>query len=123
MKEDCHLSTFGTKIRNLREGLELSQQEAANHIGCSSKVLSNYELDKREPDFETLIKLCDFYNVTADYLLNRTENPKYFKEMVLNSESEILLYYFDKLPTQYKKDVIRFAKLNLLDLKDIDKDK
>lgn len=110
------MSTFGTKIRNLRESLNLSQQEVSKQIGCSSKVLSNYELDKREPDFEILIKLCDFYNVTADYLLDRTENPKYFKEMVLSSQTETLLYYFEKLPEQYKKDVIRYAKLNLLDV-------
>ena len=117
------MNTFGAKIRSLRESLELSQQDVANHIGCSSKVLSNYELDKREPDFETFTKLCDFYNVTADYLLNRTDNPKYFKEMVVSFQAENLLYYFDKLPEQYKKDVIRYAKLNLLDVKDRDKEK
>lgn len=111
------MDTLGAKIRSLRESLELSQQDVANHIGCSSKVLSNYELNKREPDFETFIKLCDFFNVTADYLLDRTENPKYFKEMVVSSQAENLLYYFDKLPEHYKKDVIRYAKLNLLDLK------
>lgn len=116
------MSTFGTKIRSLQEDLDLSQQEVSNQIGCSSKVLSNYELDKREPDFETLIKLCDFFNVTADYLLDRTNNPKYFKEMVLNTQSETLLYYFDKLPEQYQRDVIRYAKLNLLDFKNTDKD-
>ncbi len=115
------MSTFGAKIRCLRENLELSQQEVSNHIGCSSKVLSNYELDKREPDFETLIKLCDFFNVTADFLLNRTNNPRYFKELALNSQLESLLYYFDRLPEQYKNDVIRYAKLNLLDFKNKDK--
>ncbi len=115
------MSTFGAKIRSLRENLELSQQEVSEKIGCSSKVLSNYELGKREPDFETLIKLCDFFNVTADYLLDRTDNPKYFKEMILNAQSETLLHYFDKLPEQYKNDVIRYAKLNLLDCKNIEK--
>ena len=115
------MSTLGAKLRMLRENLDLSQQEVSKQIGCSSKVLSNYELDKREPDFDTLIKLCDFFNVTADYLLDRTDKPRYFKEMVLNAQSESLLYYFDKLPEQYKNDVIRYAKLNLLDLDDIDK--
>jgi hypothetical protein len=40
--------------------------------------------------------------------------------MVLNSQSETLLYYFDKLPEQYKNDVLRYAKLNLLDFKNRD---
>lgn len=111
------MNTFGKRIRNLREALDLSQHEVSQKIGCSSKVLSNYELDKREPDFETFVKLCDFFNVTADYLLGRTDNPKYFKEIALNSESETLLYFFDKLPEHYKNDVIRYAKLNFLALK------
>lgn len=112
------MSTFGTRIRDLRENLELSQQDVANHINCSSKVLSNYELDKREPDFDTLIKLCDFFNVTADYLLGRTSNSKYYKEIELSSQTETLIHYFEKLPDQYKKDVIRYTKLNLLDIKE-----
>lgn len=109
------MNTLGTKLRDLRENLELSQQEVSKQIGCSSKVLSNYELDKREPDFETFVKICDFYNVTADYLLNRTDNPKYFKEIALNPQAETLLYYFEKLSDEYKKNVVRYARLNLLD--------
>lgn len=112
------MNTFGTKLRNLRENLNLSQLDVANNIGCSSKVLSNYELDKREPDFETLIKICDFFNITADFLLGRVENPKFYKEIELNPITEKLLYYFETLPEQYKKDVIRYAKLNLLDIKE-----
>ncbi len=117
------MNTFGKRIRSLRESLDLSQQEVSEKIGCSSKVLSNYELGKREPDFEIFVKLCDFFNVTADYLLGRTDNPKYFKEIALNSESETLLYFFDKLPEHHKNDVIRYAKLNFLDLKYINADK
>lgn len=114
------MNTFGKRIRSLRKALDLSQKDVSEKIGCSSKVLSNYELGKREPDFETIVKLCDFFNVTADYLLGRTDNPKYFKEIVLNSESESLLYYFDKLPEHYKNDVIQYSKLNFLALKYID---
>ena len=114
------MNTFGKRIRSLRKALDLSQKEVSEKIGCSSKVLSNYVLGKREPDFETIVKLCDFFNVTADYLLGRTDNPKYFKEIVLNSESESLLYYFDKLPEHYKNDVIQYSKLNFLALKYID---
>jgi len=112
------LNTFGTKLRNLRENLNLSQLDVANNIGCSSKVLSNYELDKREPDFETLIKICDFFDITADFLLGRVKSPKYYKEIELNPLTEKLLYYFEALPEQYKKDVIRYAKLNVLDIKE-----
>jgi len=110
-------TTFGNRLRNLRENMNLTQLEVSIKIKCSCKVLSNYELDKREPDFETLSKLCDFFNVTADYLLGRTANPKYYKQMELDKKTENLLYYFEQLPETYKNDVIRFSKLNLLDMR------
>lgn len=112
------MNTFGTKLRNLRENLNLSQQQVAENIACSRKVLSNYELNKREPDFDTLIKICNFFGVTIDFLLDRTIHAKYYKEIELNPQTEKLLYYFEKLPESQKNDVIRYARLNLLELKE-----
>jgi Predicted transcriptional regulators len=111
------LNTFGTKLRSLREDMNLSQQIVADNLKCSRKVLSNYELDKREPDFDILVKICDFFNVSIDFLLGRTANAKYYKEMSIDQQTDKLLSYFTKLPEEYKNDVIRYAKLNTLDLK------
>ena len=111
------MNNFGTKLRNLRENMNLSQQAVADKIKCSRKVLSNYELNKREPDFDTLIRICDFFDITTDFLLGRTTNAKHYKEMKIDPQTDKLLSFFDKLPEQYKNDVIRYAKLNLLDLK------
>ena len=93
----------------------MTQQEVALKLDCSCKVLSNYELDKRIPDFDTLTKMCDYFNVTADYLLGRTSIAKYYKEIVLDHKAEELLEYFEKLPQRYKDDVLRYARLNTLD--------
>ena len=107
--------TFGNRLRDLRERRDLTQREVSSHIGCSCKVLSNYELDKREPDFQTLVKICDFFEVTTDYMLGRTEVAIHYKDIPLSSQSESLLTLYEKLPDEMKYDVIRYTKLNVLD--------
>lgn len=62
-------ASFGTKLKALRTDLDLKQSDVAEKLGVSQSVYGNYEQDKRNPDFETLVKLCAFYHVSADYLL------------------------------------------------------
>lgn len=112
--EGTMLKDFGSRLRKLREEAGLTQAQIAKEINCSHKVLSNYELNKREPDFSTLNKLCDFFNVTADYLLGRTDHPHYYKEMALSSESQELLRLMESLPKKYQTDILRYSKLNMM---------
>ena len=64
------------RIRNLREDRDLRQREVANYLNCSQQVYSNYELGQRDIPTDVLIKLSAFYDVSVDYLLNLTSNPK-----------------------------------------------
>ena len=64
------------KIRDLREDHDLKQRELAEYLNCSQRVYSNYELGQRDIPTEVLIKLSAFYNVSVDYLLGLTNNPK-----------------------------------------------
>ncbi len=64
------------KIRDLREDHDLKQREVAQYLNCSQRVYSNYELGQRDIPTEILIKLSAFYNVSTDYLLGLTNNPK-----------------------------------------------
>ena len=64
------------KIRDLREDRDLKQREVAQYLNCSQRVYSNYELGQRDIPTEILIKLSAFYNVSTDYLLGLTNNPK-----------------------------------------------
>lgn len=63
-------------IRALREDSDLTQKQVAALLHCSQQVYSNYELGQRDIPTDILIKLADFYNVSTDYLLGRTDNPK-----------------------------------------------
>lgn len=64
------------RIRNLREDKDLTQKELGNILSCSQRVYSNYERGDIDIPTTILIKLADFHNVSVDYLLNRTDNPK-----------------------------------------------
>ncbi len=57
------------KLKILRSEHSLSQQTVAQSIGISRSAYSNYEQGLREPDLETLKKLCIFFDVSADYIL------------------------------------------------------
>ena len=64
------------KIRDLREDHDLKQRELAQYLNCSQRVYSNYELGQRDIPTDVLIRLSAFYNVSVDYLLGLTPNPK-----------------------------------------------
>ena len=64
------------RIRDLREDHDLTQKEMANILNCSQQVYSNYELGQRDIPTEILIALSAFYNVSTDYILGLTNNPK-----------------------------------------------
>lgn len=64
------------RIRNLREDHDLKQRQLAEYLNCSQRVYSNYELGQRDIPTDILIKLSAFYNVSVDYLLGLTPNPK-----------------------------------------------
>lgn len=64
------------RIRDLREDKDLKQRQLAEYLHCSQQVYSNYELGQRDIPTDVLIKLADLYNVSTDYLLGLTNNPK-----------------------------------------------
>lgn len=67
------------RIRDLREDKDLSQKQMGEILSCSQRVYSNYERGELDIPTEILIKLADFHNTSVDYLLNRTDNIKPYK--------------------------------------------
>ena len=64
------------RIRDLREDHDLTQTEIGRMLNCSQRVYSNYERGDIDIPTSVLIRLADFYGVSVDYLLGRTENPQ-----------------------------------------------
>jgi transcriptional regulator with XRE-family HTH domain len=66
---------FGDRIKSLRKKQGLSQSEVGEAIGLSFSVLSTIELNKIDPSSETIVRLSEFFGVSADYLLTGKEEP------------------------------------------------
>ena len=66
---------YFSRIRDLREDNELSQEKAASVLGVTQTTYSKYELGKITVPTESLIKLADFYKVSLDYLVGRDVRP------------------------------------------------
>lgn len=62
-------------LKNIREDKDIKQREIAKILNVSQNTYSQYETGVIPLTAETLIKLADFYNVSIDYLLDRTNNP------------------------------------------------
>ncbi len=67
------------RIRNLREDHDLKQRQLAEILNCSQRIYSNYERGDVDIPTEILIKLADYYNVSTDYILDRTDEPNFPK--------------------------------------------
>ena len=63
-------------LKEIRKKKKYSQLKVAMDLSISREALSYYETGKRSPDVEMLVKLSRYFNVSVDYLIGRTENPK-----------------------------------------------
>lgn len=61
------------RLSQLRKSHNYSQQEISTKTGINVVTLSGYEVGRNEPNEEALVRLADFYNVTTDYILCRTD--------------------------------------------------
>ena len=75
-REVYKMSCFHEKLRDCRLSRKSSQKELADLLGISERGYRHYELGSREPDIEGLIALADFFDVSLDYLVGRSDNPE-----------------------------------------------
>lgn len=64
------------RIRDLREDKDLNQTQVAQVLHCSQRTYSYYESGGHDIPTEVLIRLADFYDVSIDYLLGRTDKKE-----------------------------------------------
>ena len=63
------------RLKDLREDHDITQTELSRIIHCSQRVYSNFERGDLDIPTPILIALADYYNVSVDYILERTDNP------------------------------------------------
>lgn len=64
------------RLKELRKKYGISQSELASILNISQSNISRYENGDRKVDYKTLIKIADYFYVSIDYLLERTDNPE-----------------------------------------------
>lgn len=66
------MSSLKNRLKELRKEKGITQKELANYLKVSRSTVAGYETDKRKPEYETLQKIADYFNVSVDYLLGST---------------------------------------------------
>ena len=69
------MSSFPDRLKELRKSKGITQKAVADNVGLSETSYQYYEYATREPIMSNIIKLADFFEVSADYLLGRSDNP------------------------------------------------
>ncbi len=67
--------TFPERLLQLKQERKLLQKDIAASIGLSLRGYQYYEKGQKEPTLSVLIRLADFYDVSLDYLVGRSDNP------------------------------------------------
>lgn len=68
------------RLKELRKKRGISQLKLAMDLGLNQNSISRYEAGVREADYATLIAFADYFDVSVDYLLERTDCPKWYKK-------------------------------------------
>lgn len=70
------MTDYRTRLRNVREDRDLTQAEVGKILNKSQQGYNHIEAGRAELKIEDLIRLCRFYNVSADYLIGLADSPK-----------------------------------------------
>ncbi len=101
------------QLRELRKRCGITMKELGQVIGVAESTISQYETGKRQPDYETLLKLGEYFGVSVDYLLGAEKKPT-AESSELDRQLEgvdFALYGEVKdLTDEQKRDVLRFIQ-------------
>ena len=112
-------------LKQLRQHHKLGTEQVAEAIGISGSAYRNYERGERTPDYDKIVKIADFYNVTTDYLLGRTGEKlepldALAKEKNMHIIEKTMLEMYFKLDPKQRADFIE-AMVNAIQSADAPK--
>ena len=94
---------FGLRLKELREGKNLSQTDVARIIEISRTTISGYEQNIKTPKIETLKKLALLYNSSVDYILGIETRKNFYLDDFTPEQQDIVLDFLEKIKPQMKK--------------------
>jgi transcriptional regulator with XRE-family HTH domain len=113
---------LGERLKKLRSRKGMSQEELSKNLGLTRGTYAHYEINKRQPDYDTLKKIADFFNVTIDFLITgneKSESPDEMWQEFLNPRTQIFFKDLKDAPEEKIEELIRFWEF----IKDRDKSK
>ncbi|MFJ7920517.1 helix-turn-helix domain-containing protein [Lysinibacillus fusiformis] len=114
---------FGERLRFLRKELDYSLRKMADELEISFSALGKYERNEHQPDFDTLEKLADYFDVSIDWLLARTDLRTY-DEMVFYDDVNHLAEKLTTLDSKKRKLIVNIIdQLYLIINSSIDDDR
>ena len=69
------MNDFAKRLRIIRKKKGLTQKQLAVEVGASERGIQSYEIGERNPALDQLIALADYFDVSIDYLVGRTDKP------------------------------------------------
>lgn len=110
---------LGERLKSLRKERKLTQEELGRKVNVTKVSISGYENGNRSPDTETLQKLADFFEVTTDYLLGRTEEMTYKGIPIPEADREMLDFFNDPETGLFFKEMKEAPKDQLEEMRQI----
>lgn len=108
------MSTFGERLSKLRTEKKMSQAELSARLNIAKSTLAMYETDKREPSFETLERIADFFDVKTDYLItgnSDTHSPFYKKDKPSDELTTVMYHKWDQLDERRRKQALKLIEI------------
>ncbi|MDB4867925.1 MAG: family transcriptional regulator [Cohnella sp.] len=98
--------SMGERLRELRLLRNISQEEVARHIGITRSAYSHYEINNRQPVYETLIKLAAYFDVSLDYIIGGTTS-KHKTETSDVQDTREIMHLLQHMNQEQRKKSIR----------------
>lgn len=108
---------LGNKLKQLREAKGLTRKAVAQYLNIDQTTYGKYELGKRDPDYDSLKMLADFFDVSIDYILSREEakKPQLEKQLITDAMiDKVQLTDKDLKDIRRKAEGIKGAMMNVV---------
>lgn len=106
---------LGRRLKKLRNSIKLTQEELGKEVNVTKVSISGYENGNRSPDTETLQKIADFFDVSTDYLLGRSDNPEPNNSDDIKGKS----FFMSKIAQEFPDIDLMFKDLESLSADDM----
>ncbi|QWG33335.1 helix-turn-helix domain-containing protein [Bacillus mycoides] len=102
------MKTFGNILRDLRKEKKITQKELAQTLKLSESTIGMYERNERQPDYDTLNQIANYFEVTTDYLLGRAVSYKKDTSEDIFNDPKLGLWFKDiKLASPEKQEELK----------------